>query len=1033
MITTLPIPMSSTSTSPLEATKPFIVLNASAGSGKTYSLVQHILLNALRPQKMANAYQKILAITFTNNAAEEMKARLLKQLLDFGNDAEPEKNEFFKPIGEQIGIGAKELQKRAKAAAAHMLHHYSSLNVGTIDNFTHRLVRTFTKDLDLDDNFEVRMDLDAMVAEALDLLYSTLGDYPELRDTLVGLVQDRMNRDKSHNPDYDLKKEGKNSFNEGAYEYLKKLPNPARMLEIEQELRDDLAGIAEEARDWSQKVKTYLENAGYDKDTLTYYPGIQKHIVEGWSNIWKHDLSWTKTLWKSKAKNGQDLEWEALRDEVQEFSEANSAKVLLLKQATAKLQQLAATKALLDKFDEIQKNQNTMPISAFNKLISEELQREPTAFIYARLGEKFWHFYIDEFQDTSTMQFENIHPLIEHTLTKDESPNSALIVGDAKQSIYRWRGGRAEQFMSLVGNTHPANKFERNPDAHNLYERETIQLKNNFRTHGAIVDFNNKFFPVLSQELTSGDHKKAYSPDGVGQNPKVSSDLGEVRVDFLSHDKGKDRSSEEFTELVCEHSLERINELLMQGWEYKDIALLVRSNSHGKRLANFLTAQNIPVLSADSLVLSNAHESALVLAASKLFVQHNDKEARFELAYALTKLGVLPKDVDGFTFQKSVVDQGVKALVPYFPVAAQLLEPAENLFNFGVRVFDAFGLLTTPNAMVDASLDLLFSFQSNDGTFATLPQWWTEESPRCNVPVPEDQSAVRVMTIHKSKGLEFEHVIMPFEVKLGKNDDEYWIPFPHHPELEHMPLRKTKDTTDLFPPELAQEIDNEVLFDWINMIYVAMTRPVAGLHLFFCADKPEKLGKVMMEHLSWDGTPGSVKLGKPVMPKHETQPEREVPKQGGIGHFSPAHLRMKTTAPKGWENGGADAKSWGTALHRVLQQPAEVRDAALERLYRSGLFSQAMQDRAQQVLADMNHKPELAAIAKEGTVVYVERSILSPEATMRPDLIIEQNGKAFVVDYKTGTHKDAYDAQLAEYIEALQPTFETVGGDLLFI
>src|SRR6056300_1194902 len=107
MITTLPIPMSSTSTSPLEATKPFIVLNASAGSGKTYSLVQHILLNALRPQKMANAYQKILAITFTNNAAEEMKARLLKQLLDFGNEAEPEKNEFFKPIGEQIGIGAK--------------------------------------------------------------------------------------------------------------------------------------------------------------------------------------------------------------------------------------------------------------------------------------------------------------------------------------------------------------------------------------------------------------------------------------------------------------------------------------------------------------------------------------------------------------------------------------------------------------------------------------------------------------------------------------------------------------------------------------------------------------------------------------------------------------------------------------------------------------------------------------------------------------------------------------------------------------
>src|SRR6056300_1938069 len=134
---------------PLAADSDFIVLNASAGSGKTYSLVQHILLNALRPAQLPEAYQKILAITFTNNAADEMKARLLDQLLTFKTLSDPSSSAFFKPIWEEIGISAKELQQRAAGAASHMLHNYSTLNVGTIDQFTHRLVRTFTGDLEL--------------------------------------------------------------------------------------------------------------------------------------------------------------------------------------------------------------------------------------------------------------------------------------------------------------------------------------------------------------------------------------------------------------------------------------------------------------------------------------------------------------------------------------------------------------------------------------------------------------------------------------------------------------------------------------------------------------------------------------------------------------------------------------------------------------------------------------------------------------------------------------------------------------------
>src|SRR6056300_557514 len=355
---------------PLSAPSDFIVLNASAGSGKTYSLVQHILMNALRKKDMDHAYQKVLAITFTNNAAAEMKARLLDQLLTFKSLEHPSQSEFFKPIWEEIGISPEELQQRAAGAASHMLHHYSSLNVGTIDNFTHRLVRTFTKDLDLDDNFEVRLDLDGMVAEALDLLYRTLGDHPDLRNTLVALVQERMNRDKSHNPDGTLKKEGVNSFNEGAYEHLKRLPSPARMMEIERELNAELDTIIEQGRTLSNTVVAHFKTYGYQgTEELTSYATVKKNLVKEWQNLRRYGLAAGPAVWKSRAKKDGILEWEALRDEAFAFQDAHQSKLLLLKQATAKLQQLAATRALLDKFDEIQRNQNTMPLSAFNKLI----------------------------------------------------------------------------------------------------------------------------------------------------------------------------------------------------------------------------------------------------------------------------------------------------------------------------------------------------------------------------------------------------------------------------------------------------------------------------------------------------------------------------------------------------------------------------------------------------------------------------------------------------------------------------------------
>ncbi|MGD2003887.1 MAG: UvrD-helicase domain-containing protein [Flavobacteriales bacterium] len=1019
--------MSSTSSaSPLTAKAPFLVLDASAGSGKTYSLVQHILMNALRPANMPGAYQKILAITFTNNAADEMKARLLKQLLEFSNEESPAENAFFKPIWEALDLSPEELQIRASAGAKHMLHNYSTLHVGTIDQFTHRLVRTFTRDLELDDNFEVRLDLDAMITEALDALYSSLGEQHELREALVALVRDRMNRDKNHNPDYDLKKEGKNSFNEDHWQYLEKLPEPKRLIEIQRELNAKISTICETGRTLSDEAQKILKDEGIE-ETLVHKKNVKSQILTKWRKLHLHPLDAGKNVWKSHVKGGNHP-WEEFLAKAKRFEDENQHALILLKEATSKLQNLAATKALLVKFEELQKSQNTMPLSAFNKLIAEELEKEPAAFIYARLGEKYWHFYIDEFQDTSVVQFNNLHPLIEHSLTKDEHSNSALIVGDAKQSIYRWRGGKAEQFMKLVDNEHLINRFEGHPEGHELYARDTLRLERNFRTHGAIVNFNNALFSSLNADLGLETHKEVYSKERVHQTPHKNEDQGEVRVDVLEAD-----NANELKDIACEKTVERIEELASRGHAYSDIAILVRGNADGKRIANFLTQKGYPVLSADSLVLSNAHEGRLIHAASKLYLNQLDKEARFALAHALVRQGKIPAD-KGFAFERAVVDKGVGALISEYPLAAQLLAPAESLFDFAVRTFDIFGYLDGANAMVDASLDLIYEFQSREGTFATLPAWWEEQAKKKNVEAPESTPSIKVMTIHKSKGLEFEHVIVPFDINFKPDSSEQWLDFPLHDELEKMPITYKDDHKELFETEQILELDTKDRFDWINMVYVTLTRPVSGLHLLLKGgEKPGHLAKAVLDNLALSYEAQSWSYGTIVAPSTN---EESIPKAiVAAAHttMSALEVKMALTAPEKWYEGGADARKWGTALHRLLQYPKELRQQGLQRLYRSGEFSKPLHERAASVLERMNAKEALQSLEKEGTVVYTERSIINGTETLRPDLIIESEQKLMVIDYKTGVPKEKDQAQLREYIELLSAYFENVDGALLYI
>ena len=204
--------------------------------------------------------------------------------------------------------------------------------------------------------------------------------------------------------------------------------------------------------------------------------------------------------------------------------------------------------------------------------------------------------------------------------------------------------------MALVDNVHPSNRFQQHPDGHELYSRETVQLPKNFRTYGNIVHFNNDFFKHLGKRLTVPAHQSAYTGTQLQQIPHKDPLKGEVNVAFVSVPEGERKTAQSYAEAVCAQVKSSIETLIERGHSYNDIALLVRGNAQGKLLANFLTGAGIPVLSADSLVVGSSFESTVLLSCAKLFLNPDDRESRFELAYALTKLGKIPAQLEPLCF-----------------------------------------------------------------------------------------------------------------------------------------------------------------------------------------------------------------------------------------------------------------------------------------------------------------------------------------------------------------------------------------------
>ena len=516
----------------------FNIYNASAGSGKTFTLVKDYLKIVLTSKEFL-PHRHILAITFTNKAVDEMKTRIVEALMTFSAPSIlTQPDALFEQVVEELGSSPKEIYLKSKQLLSKILHNYAAFDISTIDKFTQKLIRTFAFDLKLPMNFEVELDTDLLLQKAVSRLLAKAGKNKALTKVLVEFAIEKADDDKSWNIALDLIKTAKLLTKESDAPFLEELSQ--RSLQDFDTFKSDLKNEISDTElllvELSTQILELITTSGIEFSDFTrgslpkYFKGLaSKKFDVSFTAQWQQSIE-TTPLYTKKTLPNVASAIDKLRPElVAGFYKTKEAvyRIKYLKNIRKNTTPLSVLNLINQELKIIKDEENLLMISEFNTIISQQIKDQPAPYIYERIGEKFNHFFIDEFQDTSELQWENLIPLLTNTLAEENG--SSMLVGDAKQAIYRWRGGRAEQFINLHNNT-TTFPFDATPSF----------LPTNYRSCSQVVDFNNKFFKHLSTVVfTNETYKSLYqSPPQLEFNKKT----GYVNISFLEFEKGADKS-----------------------------------------------------------------------------------------------------------------------------------------------------------------------------------------------------------------------------------------------------------------------------------------------------------------------------------------------------------------------------------------------------------------------------------------------------------------------------------------------------------
>lgn len=983
-----------------------------------------------------------------------MKVRVIETLLEFSKYNEgKEIPAMMGEISTSLEMSQGEIIKKSKIILENIIHDYASLDILTIDTLTHRILRTFSKDLGLSGNFEISLDVNEIYEKAVDLLIDKAGTDEEITEVLINFALEKADDDKSWDISFDLNTIAKLLHKENDRDAITRLGKHdlADFKTLKKILKEKILSLKAKIKVATTATIAVIESNGLSLDN--FLSTFSKHVLKLESDPetvkypattkWMQDIS-AFNFYRATEKPEIKASIDSIKPQLITFFDDTKAlhfKIAQLEDFKKRLVPLSVLRLIYNEIQSIKEDENLLLISDFNEHIFKYLRNEPAAFIYERLGERYTNYFVDEFQDTSVMQWSNLVPLMENALSsqsKDEVPNTALLVGDPKQAIYRWRGGKAEQFIDLSNGKQPFA----------LENFNTEQLDTNWRSHEEIINFNNDFFTYLASEYNNPDYKEIYT---TGNTQKLNHRKGGyVSVDFV-----EGTTVEELAPLYLEKVLQIVREIQQDNIKLNDVCILTRNNRHGAAVAQFLAENEIKVVSNESLLLSSSPKVNCLNAMLSLMV-HPDT-AEFTIV-VLEYLAEVLKVRNTHDFLASHIHLPTQELLEKLNAAHQLFVDTNTfnalpLYEGAEYLVRALSLDQDGDAFLVGYLNELYDFTAKNGGLSDFLAHFDLKRDKLSIQIPEQEDAIQLMTIHKSKGLEFPIVIFPYaDAEIYAHREEYhWLEtdaaaFGGFEELLISHRSEMVNYGEL-PAALFEERQSQQQFDAINVLYVALTRAVQRLYVVsrFRESKNKKLyyGHLLQTYINdkghWEGAEKRYSWGTTEIASLEQSEVQTTQKIEFTSSPKEAHnIQVITKASTLWNEQRQEAISYGNLLHELL---AKIKyrgqqEAVVEQSLEEGLINRAQVPEINEHLNNVLAHPDLQELYVNGNTIYNERPILASDGSIHiPDRIeINTEGKITIIDYKTGTPQENHEYQLDRYTEILKEMeLETSERKLVYI
>lgn len=1006
------------------------IMKASAGSGKTYSLartyIRILLGNADR-----YTYRHILAVTFTNKATDEMKSRILKELYILSTD--PGSSDYHDDFVPSLFADDASIKEKAGRVLHDILHDYSAFAVSTIDRFFQQTLKAFSREIGQFSSYQVELDKDSLVAESVDRILDSLSENDsDLLEWLTRNVLEQIEQGGRYNTDANLMEMALRLKSQQRQDVMEKagidedaVCSQENLMQIRQSCRQIKDSFRMAVMERARRALAVLTEAGVD--VADSNRGFLK-CLPGYAELGEHDdisrpsdsfLSKAPDheMWfaKSKAKKLLPLVYPFLEAPLEDFTALwgrdydvyNTACIL-----DGQIYGLGVAGELTKAYKEIMKEKNVLSIDDSNTILKGIIDGSDAPFVYEKTGVRFDHFLLDEFQDTSSVQWTNFSPLL-HNSNAQGGEN--LVVGDVKQSIYRWRGSDWKLLDRTV------------PDEFPEYKEEVLDT--NYRSLSNVVEFNNAYFAAVAGVI-----------DGFGGNPE-GGPVSQIYADVVQSVAKKDKEPGSVSVTFCTKDaelqmvLDSIMEVRAAGGLLSEITVLVRSNAIGENVSKFLIENGVDVITDDSLKVKSA-VTVRRLVSLMSYVDNPENTVNGYLADSLDI--ILPES------------------------SISLIDMAEALIR-NLKENDQDGVWMGEVLYLQSFMDCLQDYVSiNGNNLRGFLKYWDKEDP--SISSPASGESVRVMTIHKSKGLDFPYVIIPFaeNIRLFKADSMWCAPELKDTALEGVAegvydvlLSKSAEHS-LFSSHyrnenFLQQVDN------MNTIYVAMTRAALGMHII--AQMPSSkclkalddddmssfadFSQILYWFMKYSGRLGGVR-----MTSDEEQVRfdlgnlvdfasfRKTKDNGELG-FNVDHGKEYPSFPlaqdmredvaesldffseDGLAGMAASNRIKGIILHDILADiavPSDLQGAVSKALMSGDITPEEAEEIKDLLSVRIAEASSKGWFPDDASKVLNETSIIDVDGKVyRPDRVVKDGNGVIIIDYKFGEHDRKYERQISRY------------------